>query len=706
MRVDAMEMVVGAIREVKGDTAPSRIDAGDSLVLRLGFDSMNIALLSLALERECGCGIALDGWITSTTDPEALWSVRCPPTLKRRFVFMRQPPFRRDFRQGVIELTLDTPGTELNVLTREAAAYLCDALREVRSSGARAVLFRSGKPRSFVNGVGLMLAGAIKKPEDAAVLTRPIREAYRAFRDCPVPTIAAIEGNCYGCGVELVLQCRYRLAVDTFDTHFRMTELADYLFLPTFGGTQDLPRLLGLGRAADFVLWGERWSARQAVEFGLVDRCFSQADFGRGVAQFIDAIPLEVETQPSLSRRGNVTVETHDEVVHRNRSKISILPPAYRRVYSSGFDLLDRASQKFQLTDDDYEREAGESAQSILAAPCRAAWPFFFIRQMARAVARGGAASTGALFETADLGLSDLCTDLSYRCALSPTSAQGAKGNAPFAARGDEGVVRLRLGRYTHEIESVAEEGAVRVVEPVGTHGFDPVRGLALYAPLRGIGIEVAEVAFVGSVASGTEQVLSAALAGPGALTLLRTRPRKLFVLDDLLATWLGPQLAYLGSGGSPADLACSLRTFGFTRLAGDWVGRVDFEALCTLARERMPDRADLSYIPALPTIAAEDGVDDPTVVNALLVSLGAFAARMLRDGCLSHPVVVDVAARDVVDFPLQHTSLCRYFTLSKAKALLEIESTIRHLLAHDEVSSLKEFVANGREYYLGRARE
>jgi acyl carrier protein len=66
---DPLQHVLAAIRDVKGDDLPDTMAREDSLVLRLGFDSMNMALLSLALEKEFGCMVVLDRWIAAHSDP-------------------------------------------------------------------------------------------------------------------------------------------------------------------------------------------------------------------------------------------------------------------------------------------------------------------------------------------------------------------------------------------------------------------------------------------------------------------------------------------------------------------------------------------------------------------------------------------------------------------------------------------------------------
>jgi enoyl-CoA hydratase/carnithine racemase len=612
---------------------------------------------------------------------------------------MSRQPFQLERKGATLSLTLDTPGAEVNVLTREAAAYLHETLEGAVSADVRAVVLRSGKPLSFLNGVGLLLAGTMKTPEGVAALTQPVRAAYRALRHCRVPTIAVIEGNCYGCGVELAMQCNYRVAVDTFDTHFRMTELADYLFLPTFGATQDLPRLLRLDVAAEFLLWGDRLSAARAFEVGLIDRCFERAGFALEVERFVEKVATLGSAAP-LRRDGRTVSLEVGAVRDRELTRIRRLPPAYRDLYASGWELLESAARRSELTEADYDLEAREAALSLIAPPCRAAWPFFFIRQMSRALAIGTATDRARrlAFEALDPGLTDFAEDLSYRCggpAVAPRLAQEEEEAEPAQ------VERLPLRRYRDVRQK--EHGDIGVFEGIAAEPADPRWPMALYVPLRGVGIELVEVASFGVGAASTLEVLSGSLARRAGFTVLRTRPSRLFALDELLAAWLAPQAAYLEAGGSPADLAFSLRTFGFTRLAGDLVAGLEVDALCRLVAFRKPEIKDPERsILALPTIAVNDGKEDRAVTDALMVSLGGFAWRMLETQCVRHPTVIDVVSRDAIDFPLQHTSLCRHFTQSRAMRWLEQASTLRHLVAEEDISTLQEFVANGREYYLG----
>jgi len=147
-------------------------------------------------------------------------------------------------RRGILYLTLDTRGSSVNVFTPAVALELERELKAGLAAGARAVVLQSGKPGSFVNGVGLLLAASSNSEEAAMERARALQRCYEMLAAAPVPTIAAVEGNCYGCGLELALTCDYRVARDSYDTHFYMPELRDYAFIPLFGGTQRLPLLL------------------------------------------------------------------------------------------------------------------------------------------------------------------------------------------------------------------------------------------------------------------------------------------------------------------------------------------------------------------------------------------------------------------------------------------------------------------------------
>ncbi|MGI9584565.1 MAG: enoyl-CoA hydratase/isomerase family protein, partial [Acidimicrobiia bacterium] len=92
---------------------------------------------------------------------------------------------------------------------------------------------------------------------------------YNRLADLPVPTVAAIEGDALGGGLELALCCDLRIAATTARLGLPEVQLG---VMPGSGGTQRLPRLIGLARAKELILLGEIIDAETALRFGLVNR--------------------------------------------------------------------------------------------------------------------------------------------------------------------------------------------------------------------------------------------------------------------------------------------------------------------------------------------------------------------------------------------------------------------------------------------------
>jgi enoyl-CoA hydratase/carnithine racemase len=112
----------------------------------------------------------------------------------------------------------------------------------------------------------------------------------------PQPVIAAINGQAWGGGLELALSCLMRVACRT--AHFRFPEVAGGA-IPGAGGTQWLPRLIGLPRSARLVLSGEQVSAQDALQFGLIDAILPGGDFLPAVLNW--AAPLTAQPRHALA---------------------------------------------------------------------------------------------------------------------------------------------------------------------------------------------------------------------------------------------------------------------------------------------------------------------------------------------------------------------------------------------------------------------
>jgi enoyl-CoA hydratase/carnithine racemase len=101
------------------------------------------------------------------------------------------------------------------------------------------------------------------------------RDCFTAYEKLPVPVIAAINGFCLGAGLELALGCDIRLADET--ALFSIPEVLLGI-IPDGGGTQRLPKIVGVGKAKELIFTGRRIDAQEALRIGLVEHVYPKAE--------------------------------------------------------------------------------------------------------------------------------------------------------------------------------------------------------------------------------------------------------------------------------------------------------------------------------------------------------------------------------------------------------------------------------------------
>ncbi|MEZ3499312.1 fatty acid oxidation complex subunit alpha FadJ [Pantoea sp. KPR_PJ] len=182
---------------------------------------------------------------------------------------------RRLDHVGVI--TIDVPGEKMNTLraafAQQLAAVIDEARRDAQLAG---LVLISGKPDNFVAGADISMIAACHSAQAAEALARQGQEAMAAIAALPFPVVAAIHGACLGGGLELALACDARICTLDDKTRLGLPEVQLGL-LPGSGGTQRLPRLIGLQQALPLILTGKTLRAKQARKLGLVDDAVPQA---------------------------------------------------------------------------------------------------------------------------------------------------------------------------------------------------------------------------------------------------------------------------------------------------------------------------------------------------------------------------------------------------------------------------------------------
>jgi len=178
---------------------------------------------------------------------------------------------------GVATVLLDRHGDAFNSLGEELAGDLFLLLERLETDPAiKAIVIGSAKPDNFVVGADIRWLRQVD--DDAAAAVELIGEAHKAFRRLEElttkhgkPVVAAIHGSCLGGGLELALACSMRVASnDEKATKLGQPEVKLGI-IPAAGGTQRLPRLIGIAAALDLILTGKSIGPRKALRLGLID---------------------------------------------------------------------------------------------------------------------------------------------------------------------------------------------------------------------------------------------------------------------------------------------------------------------------------------------------------------------------------------------------------------------------------------------------
>jgi 3-hydroxyacyl-CoA dehydrogenase/enoyl-CoA hydratase/3-hydroxybutyryl-CoA epimerase len=172
---------------------------------------------------------------------------------------------------GVLRVVFDLPGQRVNLFTEHNLQELSRMLDEARARDEiRAVLFASAKPGMFIAGLDVDHIESLTDAYKAAEASRFGQAVFQKIAALDRPTACAINGICLGAGAELALACGLRVAANDRAVRIGLPEV-QLGIIPGFGGTQRLPRRLGLSAALDLILSGRKLDAAAAKRAGLVD---------------------------------------------------------------------------------------------------------------------------------------------------------------------------------------------------------------------------------------------------------------------------------------------------------------------------------------------------------------------------------------------------------------------------------------------------
>ncbi|OEY66361.1 2-(1,2-epoxy-1,2-dihydrophenyl)acetyl-CoA isomerase PaaG [Marinobacter sp. X15-166B] len=182
-----------------------------------------------------------------------------------------------DIDQGIAKVTLNRPQS-LNSFNVDMHEQMRAALKTIRNDASVRVLLLTGNGRGFCAGQDLS-DRSVKPGEAAPDLGLSIEKYYnpllQSLRDLPMPVVCAVNGVAAGAGANIALACDITLAARSASFIQAFCKIG---LIPDSGGTWTLPRLVGMARAKGLAMLGDKLSAEQAEQWGMIWQCVDDDD--------------------------------------------------------------------------------------------------------------------------------------------------------------------------------------------------------------------------------------------------------------------------------------------------------------------------------------------------------------------------------------------------------------------------------------------
>ena len=297
-------------------------------------------------------------------------------------------------------ITIDVPDEKMNTLKAEFAGQITAIIAEARRDPKLAgLVLISGKPDNFIAGADISMIDRCKSAQEAEALAKQGQEVMAALDALPFPVVAAIHGACLGGGLELALACDARICSLDDKTRLGLPEVQLGL-LPGSGGTQRLPRLIGVQQALPLILTGKTLRAKQARKLGVVD----------------DAVPQAILLETAIARvkKGKVsgrTLPLRDRLLHGPIGRQALFALASRQIAAKTQGNYPAANRIIEVVRIGLEQgsRAGHDAEArafgeLAMTPESVALRGIFFATTAMKKERGGDAEPAAVKSVAILG--------------------------------------------------------------------------------------------------------------------------------------------------------------------------------------------------------------------------------------------------------------------------------------------------------------
>lgn len=192
--------------------------------------------------------------------------------------------------QGIATLIFDMHDSTANTLSKSVLEELETLLNNIKNdTSIKVLLLKSAKEDIFIAGADIKEILPMTNEDEIYAYLMKVNSIFTTLETLPYPSVAVIDGACMGGGLELALCCKYRLATENKKTKLAFPEVK-LGFFPGFGGTQRLPKLVGLTNALELILQGKELNAKQAYKIGLVTEFFAQGYSEFRVNEFVEKL--------------------------------------------------------------------------------------------------------------------------------------------------------------------------------------------------------------------------------------------------------------------------------------------------------------------------------------------------------------------------------------------------------------------------------
>ena len=281
---------------------------------------------------------------------------------------------------NIMTVLFDNPDKPVNTLSPMVLEELSDAIESIEKADKdkrpAGVIFASDKDRCFIAGADLF---EIKEMDDEQVYTflEKGQQIYSRIAKLPMTTVAAINGDCLGGGLELALSCDRRVAADSGKVSIGLPEVKLGI-LPAWGGTTRLPRVIGLTKALPLLLTGRTLKPRKAKKLGVVNETV-RPEALRSAAKRIAKKPRRPMKHSMLDRAAARFTFVRDKILAKATEQTEA--HSYGN-YPAPAEIIDTVRTSFDKGEEaSFESERKALVKLTGGAACQNLMRLFFLRQ-------------------------------------------------------------------------------------------------------------------------------------------------------------------------------------------------------------------------------------------------------------------------------------------------------------------------------------